>query len=771
MDAFKCVTVCALLSLLANSVCIATPPRPPVTVRLDQRALEAATAGGKSVVTLPIQIQANQPVIQVSLKVSVRRVDTDTPRAERENPNVLFEQTLAPRKLQEQRVSVPLKGLPPGEYDLDLFISGQLDESNGFSDRDLWHLTVTQDGTNRLESVQSYQRHLEEQRQRKFRSDLEQHPRSPKIKLLMHEGIRLPAGLATEIGSLDVPPERQLLVKPSSLPESLAHYYVEHEKQSWTSNDPLTLKGRVVFQDVDGGWKPLVNASINIWDDDTFGDEHLGTLVSDWDGRWTFSVNNDDGWLQDGRDVYFTYELANTRLNLTQCSGDYRWHSDTHDDSADGSVIDFGDWTVGSGEMNSLIVWNALNRAWNHVTTVGGQDPGLIKACFPASATATGGTTLGVAAGDFDGDGITHEYGHALMAAANGSDPSPGGAHGFGDCSQAQSLSWSEGWATGFMLSVLPDNKYNWHFGDTGQELEAFSSKACHTGETSEAWVSAALLDMTDAHDDGNGGDANLGRNGYSDHNAQQRIGLASMYRDTLWGNAPNNDVLQFWYSLAGEIPQDQKNPGQEIMYYNYMSVLPPDSCVATKVATASLDRPDPVLSGVRRFRDLALKPLPDGRELINSYYRNSPEMALLLVKHPTYIPDALRVLQHFGMLGDLIGNNAHFRQAVEANVEVIPAEVRTSVGKLMELFTRNGGRTLRADTHNASTVFERVKALHLVEFLDTVGTLKAQTADKPFIRLAPHAFAPESRKALQDPAIRAVRAKGLPPAPGETGR
>ena len=48
-------------------------------------------------------------------------------------------------------------------------------------------------------------------------------------------------------------------------------------------------------------WRPLVNVSVNLYDEDTFGDEHLATTVTDWNGDWSFSVNNDDGFLQDGR--------------------------------------------------------------------------------------------------------------------------------------------------------------------------------------------------------------------------------------------------------------------------------------------------------------------------------------------------------------------------------------------------------------------------------------------------------------------------------------
>jgi hypothetical protein len=740
----------------------ATPPTPPATVRIDDRAFEAARAGAN--VVLPLRIEVNQPARDIRVKVSVRRIEADKPEFERAAARVLFEQPLELRK-GARVVEVPLKGLEPGEYDLDVFISGKSDGDSGFSDRDVRHLTVEKEGVVRIERMELLERRKEDQRWRDFRADLDKHAKSPRIRLLMGDTAQVPRQASESVRTFDVPPSRRLIVRPTGPGVDLRPYFVEHEDQSWTSHDPLTVRGRVVFQDVDGVWKPLVNVSINLWDEDTFGDEHLGTTVTDWDGRWSFSVNNDDGWLADGRDIYYTFWLSNTRLDLSKCSGDYRWKSAVHEDTSDGSVIDFGDETSDS-DANALAVWSALNLAWNQAATAGGQDPGLISACFPASSTVTSREgVVNVAAADWDGDGMIHEYGHALMFKANGSDPSPGGAHNFGQCNQNQALSWSEGWATGFMLSVRPDNRYNWHFGDGGREIEAFSS-GCKLGETSEGRVAAALLDMMDTHNDGNGGDENLGRNGYGDNNAGAPIGLASMYRDTMWGNSPNNDALQFWYSLIGEIDTSQRNPGQEVMYYNWMSVLAPDSCVATKVTTASLKDPEPVLAGLRRFRNLLLKPVPDGRNLINAYYRNSPEMALLLVRNPGYLEDSLRVLEHFGAMGDLIADNRRFREASERNDEIIPADVRKSIERLSELFVSRGGKGLSADARGAANVYATVKDMCLLDLQEKVGKLKQESADRPFIRLNPRQFTAESRKALEDPALREVRAKGLPAGP-----
>ena len=270
-----------LIVLLTINAAHATPPTPPVTVIIDERTLAEPPSR-----VLLVRLDAHEDVREVSLKVSVRRFEPDMPEFERPAARVLFEQTVEVSR-KSRMVEVPLEGLEPGEYDLDIFITGRQGPNEGFSDRDLRHLTVAQDGAIRVESVQSWERRQEEERIGKFRSDLEQHPKSPRIRVLMDAAVPVPSGASDKLREWDVPAERRLIVRPEGPAADLKEFYVEHEQTSWTSTDPVTVRGRLWFQDIDGAWKPLVNVSVNLWDEDTFGDEHLGTTVSDWDGRWT----------------------------------------------------------------------------------------------------------------------------------------------------------------------------------------------------------------------------------------------------------------------------------------------------------------------------------------------------------------------------------------------------------------------------------------------------------------------------------------------------
>ena len=744
-----------LASMLVAGVAIATPPIPPVQLVFEGREALKLRDGR---LELPISTNAREAARDIVVTVHLRPVLPDKP--DQEQPRLQRVQEVKLREARgRQKVRVALERLVPGEYLVQVRVEGRTGEDDGFSDVLLLYVTIDRDGNARVERPEARAQRVEAARWQAFRADLEKHPDHPRVRLL--RGDTYPMGDA-KVVEHDVPAGERLEVRPSDEPDDTAKYYRDGTKDAWQPEDPITVRGRVTFTDVDGSVKPLVNVGVRLWDEDTFGDELLGTVATGWDGRWSFSVNNDDGWFQDGRDIYYTFTLANSRVGLTRCGGDYRWQSAVHEDSNDGIVIDFGSETAGS-DTNALIVWDRLNLSWAQASGAGGRDPGKIDACFPAGATNYT-TTVNVAAADFDGDGVSHEYGHALMDNAYDDDVSPGGAHGFGDCSQDTGLAWSEGWATGFMLNAFPDGRYNWHFGDVGRAIENFSS-SCGTrvGEKNEGWVAASILDFTDAANDTNGGSVSRGRTGYDDGNSGNRISLASIFRDTMWGGT-SFDALDFWYDLVGNIASAQRNPGQEIMYYNYMSVLAPDACVATKAATARLPDADAVLSDLRRFRDLVLKRDDRGRELANRYYRNSPEMASLLLADDRATADALVVIRHFAVFGATVGTHRRYLEAFESNSRVVPDDVDAAVGRLFDFFAQRGGATLRGDVDYARKEYERVRKLTLPELQKQMEKADAGAAKK--VRMQPRAFSPESRRALETPGVRALREQGLPKPP-----
>lgn len=743
----------------------ATPPTPPATIELDDRQINELAARSVGEIVIPVQVRASRQASALSLKATLRLIDPERPYFQQPEARIILSERLKadPFNREGMLVRAPLFDLRPGEYVLDIVLSGRI-PGGGFSDRQVRRILVDQNRRIRILKTEEHALLKSGERRAAFEQNLQKNPKSPRVRMLMEPAAQVPARLSDATVPQVQRESERLLVRPSPPSGPLKDYSVERGATSWTSQDPVTVRGRLTYLDADGNWKPLVNVTVDIWDEDWDFDEHLGMVGTDWDGRWSFSANNDDGWFQDGRDIYYSFRLENTRLHMKNCDDDYVWSSAVHDDVDEGSVIDFGTETAGS-DGDSLIIWSDLNIAWNHAVTSGGQDPGLVNICFPASKTSTSRDatpTVNVATNRVGGDSPTHEYGHAIMSLAYGGDPSPGGGHGFDVCDLDNSLAWSEGWATGFMLSVRPDGAYNWTFGDGGFGIENFSM-SCRMGELNEGWVAAALLDMLDGADDNNGGTEDRGRNDYDDNNSVAPTGLASMLRDTMWGSAAHLDVRDFWYALAGEVSPGQKSGDARIMFYDWMTVFPPLSCVATKVATSRLENPSEVLAGLRRFRNLVLKPAPDGRELINAYYRNSPEMALLLLQNPAQIQDALAVIEHFAAMGDMVSRNTVYREAMLENREIMTPEVRASVERLNRLFAGRGGATLRRDVKTFTKTYDAAKSLRLAELQEAVIRAKATQQERPFIRLAPFEFSPESRKALEDSRILAVRSEGFP--------
>lgn len=739
----------ALVLFLPLSL-FATPPRPPAQIVLPKELMADSVDLREG--QLSFSLTQNEPVAVVEISVTQQEVATGKQLFARQEAVALLSKRKIEGKALGGVTAVKVNAERPGTYLLDIRISGMTTGGAGFSDRLIRYLVIGEKRAATLLTPGEFARRNNAPKERAFNEQMQKDPRSHPIRLLFSDTISVPAEVARGVRPHAVPNERKMIVRPEGPSPFLRKHSVDSSGTDWSPTDNITIRGRIVFQDFDGVWKPLVNVSVNIWDSDFGFDEHLGVVATDWDGRWSFTCNDDDGWFQDGRDIYYTFKLENTRLSVGSCNflaGAYEWKSGVHDNVSDGSVVDFGEETAGDN-MNALQVWNTLNLAWNHAITVGGWEPGKIDACYPSSSTFYDGK-VNVQGSDNDGpDSITHEYGHALMAHAySGGDPSPGGSHGFGDCNQNQSLSWSEGWATAFMLSARPDGEYNWHEGQAGRAIEAFSS-SCHLGESSEGWVAAALLDLMDSANDDNGGNLDRGRNEMSDHNAGNQVALATILRDTLVGNHHNN-VLEFWTSLAGELDSTRRVLGQEIMRYDWMSVLPPISCVATKVAAQREKNPEPLLTGLRQFRDYGLKKWPHGRELINVYYRNSPEIALNLLTRPELVSEALRVMKHFSTLGSTMGDHEAYLRLMGQNPAVIPADVADAMLKLIDALDTKASEGLRRDLRLVRTDVEQLRKQSVQDYQARIQKEFESGALASLPAVQQTAVAPGSQQALKD--------------------
>jgi hypothetical protein len=732
---------------------LAVPPTPPAFIVLEEKIIEGQLEESQGMVNLQVRIEVSRGVKTIEVMALLGRIEGPLPSVKKEP---IFQETRKVERAEGLSLSVPIKIAEPGHYEVEIRIEGQLSETDGFSDRKIRHVVVDEKGAFRIMTGKQFIREKREERESRFRQHLEENPDSPDIRLLFGAATQVPDEIVEQVRPLDVPAHKRLEVYPVGPSEFLQQYTIDMSEESWQPEDPITVRGRLVYLDFDGVWRPLVNVSVNVWDDDFGPDEHLGVTGTNWNGDWSMSVNNN--------------KLENTRIRVQDCDGidsTYEWESGVHDDLSDGIVLDFGTQT-GVEWPNTMQIWGHLNLAWNHAVTAGGQDPGFVDTCYPED----GGTHWDrfweeIDIGEEFNDGpdvVTHEYGHAIMWYAYGDDnPSPGGSHTFDDCPQDQGLAWSEGWATGFMLSARPDGTYTWHEGGGSRNIENFNA-SCQTGEANEGRVAAAINDMRDAPNDCNGGTLNRGRDGYCDDNSANRVGLATMLRDTLW-NSWHDDFLDFWYGLAGELTSAQRPPAHEIMYYNWMSVTEPGSCAASRVAAREARKPETMLDGLRSFRNIGMKGFSGGEQLINMYYRNSPEIAIILLRDGELREQALSVMSHFSKLGQTLRRHEALEKRALKDRSVIPGRLMTTIQRLISGLEKNGSPELKQDLHQLRLMMDKNTGLTIREIQQKVGQAKTKHDKTRHQQLRYYRHNPASAEAVKSKELREIILPVKPPA------
>jgi len=743
------------------AIALARPPSVPISINDDIKE-QSGKLEDKS---LSYQVQIEQSGEVQSAQIEAYLIYQNSEVFEQKRQRVSREK-LSRENAKEANIKLQLD--KPGVYLLEVLVKGELDEDNGFSDDMHRYVLVDQDGRYRIISPKQFVSEQRKTREERFHNALQKNPDSPDLRLLNESTLKLTPADVRKVKSFEG--ISKLTARPVGPSGATLKFIEQKSDQAWSPEDPLSISGRLVFNDFDGVSRPLVNVSVNIYDEDVGFDDHLGTVSTDWNGNWSFSVNNDDGWLADGRDIYYTFKLENTRIRVQDCDGidsTYRWQSATHDNLSEGTVLNFGTET-GSTNRNSMQVWNSLNLAWNGAVNLGERDPGFVDSCYPedgGSLWSRFWEEIDINSADNNGpDIITHEYGHAIMYYAYGSDnPSPGGAHSFGDNAQNASLSWSEGWGTGFMLALRPDGRYNWNEGDTGQSIENFSDAGNRDGNRNEGRVAAAINDMIDAPNDNNGGSLDRGRDEVDDDNSGTRVNLSSLLNDTLWGSW-HTDFEDFWASLSGELSGSVLGNANEIMFYNYMDVPEPLSCVATKVTALESKSPDQTLDGLRRFRDHALKDFNGGQQLINSYYRNSPELAWLLIKNSELRKDTMRIVQLFSDFGFAMTNNQRFRKLANTRRPLVSDEMATLIRNVISRIEKEASEELRQDMSQLEPILNKVAGLDVRALQAKMADTKAKHPKMHRKQLQQSTFNPTSQKAAENDEVKGVIKQYIPP-------
>ncbi|GJL57116.1 MAG: hypothetical protein NPIRA02_42480 [Nitrospirales bacterium] len=772
--------IVSLFFLFPTSV-YATPPTSPVQLQLLKTEVLATLRPEKGVFNVSARVQVHQEISKVTLIVRTTKMGTLGRRESKAQDYTLK----GLRKDEEQQIDIKIPAEPQdGIYRVEVALHREHRGKVGVVSKEAF-IQVVENGQPRLMTPKELRRTQVTRKKRAFQDALAKKPNQPDIRLLMDRTVPVPADLKKFIKPYSGPKQKR--AKGSGIPALINPYILDKTKrekpqEGHSLSKPgiapipgpppaqLALSGQVVFED----WytddlgnpvlTPLAQVTIDIIGVTPVEDEILDSTVTDENGDW--SVNLDPAY--EGDDLYYAVVLSNEGITIQDELGRmYGWSSATRTGA---ETVDFGEETL-TYNVEAAGVFAVLNKGWNHIVTEGGQNPGLVVVEYPGSYTHWGeDEILYVELADIDGpDTILHEYGHALMQNAfGGIVVSPGGPHSLDDPMQDPGLAYAEGWASAFALSVCPDGIYDWHEeADEGpnewptcttqNDVGGFSFENLYLpdiylGEENESRVGAAINDLLDLTNDDNspGGTAYeaYGRNSYEDDNRNDRISLATIYRDHMW-NFLHNDFKSFYGFLLGDLTGTTKTLAEDILHFNWMETLlgSPIACVASKVAMGLSSDYANVLDGLRGFRDKVMKPLRVGRRWIQSYYSHSPEMAILLIENSEARKAGQVIVEHFSQIGRILKEPKGLEQLSKSDEAVLPSRVIGAIKKISKMINAKGSEELKQKLSEAREFLKMFKGMSVSQAVRHVSTMKKARSGKGMFVIQPMKFAPGSQK------------------------
>lgn len=788
--------MCMALVTSAN----ATPPTPPVQLEMPKAEELAALIPEKGVFTVLVRVLAHQDVAKLTLIVRTNKMGMSGRREGWVKDYAL--KGLGKAEPQTVEIKIPAQE-KDGLYRVEAAVQIEQKGKTGVVSKGVL-IQVVEKGRQRLTTPAELRRTQVLQKQQAFQEALAKKPEQPDIRLLMDSMVPVPPDLEKHIKPYRGPKHER--AKGSGPPNMIEPYLIDKTKNDKPTDSHLwqkpgvvlaqfipliELRGQVVFEDwytnipcnpydPNDPYYPctpgppavltgLANATINIIRDQVGGgDLRLGTTETDENGFWSFYL--DPGWA--GSHVYYTVSLNNESFNVGDDAGnDYIWRSATR--FGVGGVVNFGQETF-TTNVEAAQVFSTINRGWNHIATEGGQDPGLIAVRYPDFCLSSDGTLTSCwdpsgevvrleAETNTVPDVILHEYGHALLHYALGNSPG-GGPHSFADLEQDSGVAFDEGWATAFSLSVCPDGLFNWSewpYQDPaggwplctavnyalGEWIEGFSfdNGQNREGELHEGRVAAAFTDFLDTPNDDNEGNENQGKNGYEDVNENDRISLATIYRDSMWGRSQWN-FDNFLFSLLGEVTGTMKTLAEDIVRFNWMTVPTLIPCVASKVAMAMSPDYAQVLDGLRAFRDKVMKPLVVGRQWMQSYYSHSPEMAILLIRDAEARQAGQVIVEHFSQVGRTLKESKGLEQLSESQEPVLPSRVIEAIKKISKTINANGSEELKQQLTEVRKFLKSFQDMSVSQAVQKVSVMEKAGRGKEAPRVQPMKFAPGSQ-------------------------
>ena len=336
------------------------------------------------------------------------------------------------------------------------------------------------------------------------------------------------------------------------------------------ASDTITIEGTWWFVNEDGGYSPMQHVRVWLRDDDNFGDEWVASTWTDGSGFYSITADNDDGFLQGGRDPYIE----------VYAEGAWDWYCNNGDGG--GTYYSYtgvcGEDVSGGFYYNyGVLVPTSYNEAWQAGQAVyleaqwifdrTGWSRSRVEIQWPEGDwPASSGNTIYLADKSvwaWNHVTVQHEEGHCVMYALYGGFPSGGGPSPHYVFSESSGgFAMCEGWAE-FMAAAVDNNpsnlvgSYNGHGGniETNDFFNCIDTGDMD-GDIVEGSVASIFWDINDPE--------NIA--GDNDH---MNWGFDDMFI-VLQNDKPQN-MLEFWDDWTGRWPDLASSVGPMCdTYYRY---------------------------------------------------------------------------------------------------------------------------------------------------------------------------------------------------------
>src|SRR3989338_3910215 len=352
----------------------------------------------------------------------------------------------------------------------------------------------------------------------------------------------------------------------------------------------VTVSGQILWTDSAGNTHPVRYAPVEIRDEETVDSELVTTVMTDADGNYTATVDNNDGPGENGRDIFIRVLAKSDGFEIRPPGSPeiYRIDSSVYNELIDGDSLTINLTANNIDDNNTAFsIHDALVTAYDYVV-LKGYTPGLIVVNYPTTDSTTNydESDLDILGGDrFDWDVIQHEYGHYVADKLNISSRI-GGEHGLEENlaerlgkDRGIRLAWGEGWPTYFAISLqevmgavafgIP-NVGDTHYQDTEDttiDYDLESQKGGNSlGEDNELSVQRILYDLYDGNND-TGDEVSLGDTViWNTLDAADPVNLSQAWNAIINGEPVVTQVMHGAIFTEHNVAPDPKEPPDSLI-------------------------------------------------------------------------------------------------------------------------------------------------------------------------------------------------------------